>query len=166
MRTRLSTPLRREELSRKERKEPQVENYERFLIREYDNWKVYLHESQYYLGRIYLWAKRESALDFFEMTKEERGEYFDVGIEQKKVLRRLFLPDLFNYATLANIAPHLHTHIIPRYSGERYVKGVKVLEGVRFLDERWGQNYAPYNKDFKLTEDQLQAVRNLIRRAQ
>lgn len=133
-------------------------NYERLLIKDYNYWKVYLFENQCYLGRTYIWAKRENALDFFDMTKDEQEEYFRVGMELKKALQKLFNPDLYNYATLANVTPHLHTHIIPRYTS------IRQFGGIEFEDKRWGQNYAPYDENFKLTEAQLANIRNAIAR--
>lgn len=131
----------------------------RLLIKEYTHWKIYLHENQCYLGRAILWAKRKDALDFFDMAKEERDEYFEVGLELKKALQTLFNPDLYNYATLANVDPHLHTHVIPRYASSR-----KFLD-VEFKDNRWGQNYAPYDKNFKLSEEKLNGICAAIAKA-
>jgi len=130
-------------------------DYKKLLIKDYKHWEVYLHEN-HYLGRVYIWAKRKDALDFFEMTEEEQREYFKIGKELKKVLKRLFKPDLYNYATLANVSPHLHTHFIPRYKDKRKVFGII------FIDERWGKNYAPYNKDFKIAEDVLMRIKEKI----
>ena len=92
------------------------------------------------------------------MTEEEIEEYFKIGRELKRVLSKLFKPDLFNYATLANVAIHLHTHIIPRYKSKRE------FLGIIFTDEKWGQNYAPYRKDFKLSEEQLIKLRDALKR--
>lgn len=132
-------------------------NYDNLLIKEYNYWNVYLHESQCYLGRVYIWAKRKEALDFFDMTKEEKEEYFKIGKELKEVFKKLFKPDLYNYATLANVTAHLHTHFIPRYASKRE------FAGLTFIDERWGKNYAPYNKDFKISEENLMKIKEAIK---
>lgn len=132
-------------------------DYEEFLIKEYKHWSVYLNKNQCYLGKVYIWANREDAMDFFDMTGEEKEEYFQIGNELKKAMGELFKPDLFNYATLANVAHHLHTHFIPRYKEERE------LFGVKFIDDRWGKNYAPYNRDFKLDKEILFKIRDLIK---
>ncbi|MBU3913199.1 MAG: HIT domain-containing protein [Nanoarchaeota archaeon] len=131
-------------------------DYKKLLIKEYDYWEVYLNENQCYLGKVYIWAKRKDALDFFDMTDEEKEEYFKIGKKLKKVFKKLFNPDLYNYATLANVTPHLHTHVIPRYKDKRE------LFGTTFIDERWGKNYAPYNKDFKVAEDILIRIKEKI----
>ena len=132
-------------------------DYKRLLIKEYKYWEVYLNENQCYLGKVYIWAKRKDVLDFFDMTKEEQEEYFKIGKELKKALSNLFKPDLYNYATLANVSPHLHTHFIPRYKDKRE------LFGVTFTDERWGQNYAPYNKGFKISEEILIKIKEAMK---
>jgi len=131
--------------------------YQKLLIKEFDYWKIYLHENQFYLGRCYLWANREDALDFFDMTNEEMREYMGVGNSLRKVLRDVFNPDLFNYATLANEARHLHTHIIPRYESPRE------FEGITFTDGNFGRNFAPYNRGFKIPEDVIIKIREAIK---
>lgn len=133
-------------------------DYKKLLIKEYKYWEVYLNENQCYLGKVYIWAKRKDALDFFDMTKEEIEEYFKIGKELKTALKKLFNPDLYNYATLANVTPHLHTHLIPRYSS------IREFSGIIFKDERWGENYAPYNKEFKIPEEVLEKIRISLKR--
>jgi diadenosine tetraphosphate (Ap4A) HIT family hydrolase len=131
--------------------------YDKDIIKKFKHWTLYIHENQCYLGRTYLWANREDALDFFDMTKEEQSEYFQIGRSLKKAINKLFQPDLWNYATLANVMPHLHTHIIPRYTNPR------TFAGMQFKDERWGMNYAPFNKEFKTPEEVLIKIRDAIK---
>jgi len=87
-----------------------------------------------------LWAKREDAVDFFDMTKKEMEEYFAVGKSTIDAIKEAFNPDLFNYATLGNVTSHLHTHIIPRY------KSGRLFCGRSFEDRNLGKNYTPYDK--------------------
>ncbi len=114
--------------------------YEKFLIKDFEHWRVYLHEQQNYLGRVYLWANREKTIDLFDLTKKEMEEYFAVGKLTRDAIKEAFNPDLFNYATLGNITTHLHTHVIPRY------KFGRLFAGKSFEDRNWGRNYAPYDK--------------------
>ncbi|MDP3882311.1 MAG: HIT family protein [Nanoarchaeota archaeon] len=134
------------------------EDYNLLQIHEGDNWEVFLHENQYFLGRVYLWAKRTDASDLMDMTQAEQQEFFDLGSRVKEALTSLFQPDLFNYAALSNNSPHLHVHFIPRYKTSRE------FAGQEFKDERWGKNYAPYDYDFKISEDKLLQVRDAIRK--
>jgi diadenosine tetraphosphate (Ap4A) HIT family hydrolase len=113
-------------------------------IKDYTYWSLHLHECQCYLGRVYLLAKTLTAEDFIEIKGPEREEFFELGKKIKTALETLFAPDKMNYAALSNVSPRLHVHFVPRYKEERFFREVK------FVDERWGQNYAPYNKSFLL----------------
>ncbi|MBS0185972.1 MAG: HIT family protein [Proteobacteria bacterium] len=113
-------------------------------ILEFENWILYLHPNQCYLGRTYLWAKRHDAVDFVDMNSEEWKEFRKITPHIKQIIQKLFSPDMFNYASLGNIAPHLHVHIIPRY------KNIHYFEGLAFNDKRWGKNYSPYNRKFSI----------------
>ncbi len=132
-------------------------DFEKLKIKEYEQWIVYLHQNQYYLGRMYIWARRENALDFMEMNEEEKKELFKIGQELKKALLLSFKPDLINYAILGNVAKHLHIHVIPRYSSNR------AFDGIKFTDRQWGKNYAPYNYDFKVPETSLLKIKETIK---
>lgn len=132
-------------------------DFGKLKIAEYNHWDVYLHQNQFYLGWSYIWAKREDAVDFMELTNEERDELFMIGRSLKEILTQLFKPDLMNYASLGNRARHLHLHVIPRYSSAR------TFDGKKFFDERWGKNYSPYKYDFELPESTLFKLRDLIK---
>lgn len=133
------------------------EKFQIYKIKGYNHWEVYLHENQCYLGRVYIWAKREDAVDLMQMTSEERDELFNIGNEINKSIAQLFKPNLMNYAALGNIATHLHLHVIPRYVSSRQ------FDEIEFVDERWGKNYVPYNYDFKTPESTLLKLLNAIR---
>jgi len=146
-------------------------DYERFLITaEYRYWKVYLHEQQQYLGRVYVSAKRDDASGFagtaywrhsFQaMNKGECEELFEIVMPKiQYALCELWLPDRFNYAELENEWEHLHVHIIPRY------KAPRMFDGITFTDTRWGKNYAPYDKAFKVPKETLMSIRDKIQQA-
>ena len=46
--------------------------YEKFKIKEFNHWIVYLHSEFYcqYLGSVYIWAKRDEDVDIMEMSAE------------------------------------------------------------------------------------------------
>jgi len=131
-------------------------DFEKLKIKDYKHWELYLHIPHFYLGSVYLWAKRNDEIDFLEMTKEEREEFFKIAGDVKKVLIDLFEVDRFNYANLQNEINHLHTHIIPRYSSPRFVKDFK------FVDERWGKIFYPYNESFAVPDEILQEIIRMI----
>lgn len=114
-------------------------DYDADLLRQYENWAVYLHENQTYLGRTYVALARDGEVDpFTDTTTEEQSELLVVMRGLKTALDRLYQPDLLNYANLRNTWKHCHWHVIPRYGTSRLVLGHT------FEDLSWGKNYAPY----------------------
>jgi diadenosine tetraphosphate (Ap4A) HIT family hydrolase len=114
-------------------------NYEDDLLRQYENWSVYLHENQTYVGRTYVALAREGEVDpFIDTTSDERSELLVIMGSLKGALDKLYQPDLLNYANLRNTWKHCHWHVIPRYNTGR------LIMGHTFEDPNWGRNYAPY----------------------
>jgi len=135
-------------------------DFSRYLIKTYDQWDLYLMENQYYLGRMYLWAKREGKIDMTEMTSEEHQEWWEISQEVRAALNKLFQPDLFNWSFLQNQESHghhLHMHIIPRYKTKRE------FSGVTFTDGNWGRNPSPYPTDFKIPDELTWQIRDTIK---
>ncbi len=113
-------------------------DYEADKLKIYDNWSVYLHENQSYLGRSYIALNRDGEVDpFMQTTPEERSELLLVVSGLKAALDKLYQPNRLNYANLRNTWLHCHWHVIPRYQAER------VIAGHQFDDPNWGGNYAP-----------------------
>jgi len=128
-------------------------------IKEYAHWSLFLNQDQGYLGRMCLVAKREDAVDFFEMTLDEREELFRAGTQIKAALEQLFQPDLMNYASLGNVYHHLHVHFIPRYRSSRS------FAGNEFTDPRWGSPYDPRPAETGLGGATLDRIRTAIQAA-
>ena len=58
-----------------------------------------------------------------EMTDLEAGErerLMRVVFATEAAVRRLMQPDKINLASLGNMVPHLHWHVIPRYADDRH----------------------------------------------
>ena len=58
-----------------------------------------------------------------EMTDLEPGErqfMMNLVFAVEKVVRTLFAPDKVNLASLGNLTPHLHWHVIPRWRDDRH----------------------------------------------
>lgn len=132
-------------------------NFEPFKIREFTHWDLYLHENQYFLGRMYIWSKREGLTDLMDVTDKENLELFHIAREAKRALVELFQPDLFNWAALGNVSRQCHLHVIPRYEAERE------FHKFTFRDENWNKNYAPYNYDFRTPEEVTCAIRDALK---
>lgn len=133
------------------------EKYAHLNIAEFNHWRLALHESQVYLGRCLLIARRHFE-DFFQTTDDERGEFFAIGRNLRDILQSTFGADMCNYATLGNEVNHHHWHVLPRYK-----KPVE-FAGVVFEDKRWGQNYAPYDKNFTVPMQTILAIRDILQK--
>lgn len=131
-------------------------DYEQLKIKSYKYWDLYLHENQCYLGRVFVLLKDETIEDFLAIEGETRDEFFQIGEDVKKAIGALFQPDKMNYAALSNTSPVIHVHIVPRY------KEPREFAGVVFKDERWGKNYAPYDRAFKLDKSVLFQIRDAL----
>lgn len=119
-----------------------MSDFDKFKIREYSFWDLYLHKEQYpYIGRCYAWARREDAKNLFDMNFQESSELLAIIHDWGDALRFLFGNRAWpNLAILGNTTPHLHVHLIPRH------KESIELYGIKFEDPNPSGNYAPYPK--------------------
>jgi diadenosine tetraphosphate (Ap4A) HIT family hydrolase len=133
-------------------------DYELLKIKAYKHWDVYLHENQCYLGRVFVLLKDDEGVeDFLAVDKDAREEFFKIGKDIKTALNTLFKPDKMNYAALSNVSDKIHVHFVPRY------KEAREFNGILFKDQRWGQNYAPYDRSFVLEESMLFKIRDALK---
>jgi diadenosine tetraphosphate (Ap4A) HIT family hydrolase len=133
-------------------------DYHKLKIKSYKYWDIYLHENQCYLGRTFIQlSNKDTFEDFLDIDGEVREEFFQVGQKIKAALKMLFRPDKMNYAALSNVSPIIHVHFIPRY------KDVREFNGQLFYDQRWGKNYAPYDRSFIIEESILFKIRDTIK---
>lgn len=128
-------------------------DYERYSLKTYKYWTVYLHCSQIYLGRCYIALNRDGNIDpYLETTPEEKAELEIIIAEIHRALDALYQPDIYNYANFRNTWPKCHWHVIPRYN--KYRK----IDGQVFTDNNWDRNYAPYDKGFAISEKILNKI--------
>ena len=50
-----------------------------------------------------------------DLSESERAHLMDVVFAVESVLREQLRPDKINLASLGNVVPHVHWHVIPRY---------------------------------------------------
>jgi len=136
-----------------------MEDFQKFTLKEYQYWDIQLHSNQCHLGRCVLWYKQDGVVDLFDASPEAREELWKIADHLKRVLTKLFQPDLFNYSALSNVTNHLHIHVIPRYKDER------IFENHTFTDVKFGSNPYPYDKSFTLPEDVLNKIKDTIKEA-
>ena len=129
-------------------------DYEKYDLKRYQYWTVYLHYNQAYLGRNYIALNRKGSIDAFSgTTSEERAELEIIISKLQSVLNDLYQPDIYNYATFGNTWLRCHWHLIPRY------KAPRSLQGQDFVDNNWGKNYAPYDHSFQISDELFNKIR-------
>jgi len=104
--------------------------YPESVVREYTHWIILLRPSQVTLGSLVLAAKGEFR-SLPELPPEAFRELQDVTREMEVALTEAFAFDRINYLLLMMVDPHVHFHVIPRYS--RTIN----FAGAAFEDSGW-----------------------------
>ncbi len=100
------------------------------VVAEYPHWAVLLRPQQATLGALVL-VCREDATAFAEISAAAFAEFGLVVREIEAALRRCFAYEKINYLMLMMVDPHVHFHVLPRYSG------VREFGGASFTDPGW-----------------------------
>lgn len=59
-------------------------------------------------------------VEFSDLNDDARGRIMLIVYAVERILRRIMHPDKINLASLGNQVPHVHWHIIPRYSNDAH----------------------------------------------
>ena len=100
------------------------------LIREWDHWAVLLRPPQVTLGSLVL-ASTSEATAFSDLPEAAFTELRAVVSAIEAALRQFCHYERINYLMLMMVDPHVHFHVIPRYSETRS------WDGGEFPDEGW-----------------------------
>jgi diadenosine tetraphosphate (Ap4A) HIT family hydrolase len=84
---------------------------------------LYLDRNQTYRGHCQLIYDRTHVVGAEDLLPEEFAKVAADLHRAAQAITRVCRPDRMNYASLGNVVPHLHWHLIPRYR----------------MDPRWGQ---------------------------
>lgn len=87
------------------------------LLWEDDFLRIIRVESQEYVGFCRVILKRHVA-EMTDLIPSERSRLMNVVYAIETVLRQVYQPTKINLATLGNMVPHLHWHIIPRFQDD------------------------------------------------
>lgn len=101
--------------------------YPASVVREFGHWLVLARPAQVTLGSIVLAAKGE-ATAFGELRPEAFAE---LGVAVAAIERGLAAfcgYQRINYLMLMMVDPHVHFHVIPRYSGKRAGAGLELAD--------------------------------------
>ena len=98
------------------------------LIREFGHWVVLLRPAQVTLGSLVLAAKSEAAA-YSDLPDEAFAEQAQVVRAVEKALRSFCNYERINYLMLMMVDPHVHFHVIPRFSESREWAGIDFPDG-------------------------------------
>lgn len=130
--------------------------YPHSLVREYDHWLLLLRPAQVTLGSLVLAAKGD-ATAYGALSQAAFTEQGAIIAELEAVLGQFVEWERINYLMLMMVDPHVHFHVIPRYSTPR------ACQGAQFPDSGW-----PGPPDLKsapsLGAEQLAAIRGELAR--
>jgi diadenosine tetraphosphate (Ap4A) HIT family hydrolase len=63
---------------------------------------------------------RRHVKEMSDLSTAERGHFMNVVFAVESALRELLRPDKMNLASLGNVTPHLHWHVIPRFADDTH----------------------------------------------
>jgi diadenosine tetraphosphate (Ap4A) HIT family hydrolase len=97
------------------------------LIATYDHWVVLLRPEQPTLGSLILAARGEGHA-FGALPAEAFAELAKVTAEIERALKAVVDFEKLNYLMLMMVDPHVHFHVIPRYSCSRSLSGIELSD--------------------------------------
>ena len=100
------------------------------LVRDYQHWVVLLRPAQVTAGSLILAAKGE-ATAYGDLPQRAFIEQGAIIAQIEATLRRAVTYERINYLMLMMVDPHVHFHVIPRYSG------IRSLAGIDIADQGW-----------------------------
>ncbi|AUN96182.1 HIT family protein [Pseudazoarcus pumilus] len=63
---------------------------------------------------------KDHIVEMSDLSAADRRHLMDVVFATEAALRELMTPDKINLASLGNLVPHLHWHVIPRHRDDRH----------------------------------------------
>ena len=90
-------------------------NTEKLMIAQTDYWRWSLRPAQCTLGAGIL-SLRRPAEAMCELEAKEGADLIEIIKIIEKALKAAFTPQKMNYLMLMMVDPHIHYHVIPRYS--------------------------------------------------
>lgn len=100
------------------------------LVADYEHWCVLARPKQVTLGSLVLLSNSPHE-HFSDLPSAAFTELAHVTADIETTLGTFVTPEKMNYLMLMMVDPHVHFHVLPRYSGERR------FEGTGFADAGW-----------------------------
>ena len=101
--------------------------YPATLVREYEHWLVLARPAQVTLGSLVLAAKSD-ATAYRQLPQAAFTEQAAVIAAVENGLAAFCGYERINYLMLMMVDPHVHFHVIPRYSGTREWSGLELSD--------------------------------------
>ena len=91
---------------------------------------------------------KQHVQEMTDLAVNERQHLMTVTFAVEQALRQVLSPHKINLASLGNVTPHLHWHVIPRYTDDRHfpnpvwgqVQRDGQRDGHRTLPSEWVKN--------------------------
>ena len=87
-------------------------------IAELEHSYLILNRDQFFPGYTLLFTKQH-ATELFHLDRAVRTGIMEEVSHVAEALFDVFGPDKINYELLGNMVPHIHWHLVPRFSSER-----------------------------------------------
>jgi diadenosine tetraphosphate (Ap4A) HIT family hydrolase len=114
-------------------------------------WRVVLVDDAHYPGfcRV-IWNAHVKEMS--DLTPDQRTMLMSVVWEVESAIRNVMKPHKINVASLGNVTPHLHWHVIPRFTDDMH-----------FPNPIWGQVERSVNGNLQMRQTLVSAVRAEIK---
>ncbi len=86
-------------------------------IAEMEHCRLLLNGDQFFPGYTFVVARRH-VTELFHLDAESRRALMEEVNRTAEALYRVFQPTKMNYELLGNMVPHMHWHLVPRFSDD------------------------------------------------
>ena len=116
------------------------------------DWRVVLVNDTHYPGfcRV-IWNRHTKEMT--DLSLLERHTVMDVVWQLEGIIREVMQPHKINVASLGNVVPHLHWHVIPRY-----------IDDMHFPNPIWGKVERSVNSHLQERQALIEKLKSEIQR--
>lgn len=89
------------------------------VLVKHQDWRIILMDDAHYPGfcRV-IWS--EHVREMTDLNPVQRTDLMNVVWQLEQTVREIMQPEKINLASLGNVVPHLHWHVIPRYTDDMH----------------------------------------------
>jgi diadenosine tetraphosphate (Ap4A) HIT family hydrolase len=130
--------------------------YPHSLVKEYEQWEIYLRHNHVTLGSLVLICK-SGETSFHQISEVAFAELKQITTEIESTLKSLWDYDKINYLMLMMGDPEVHFHVIPRY------KEPREFEGIQIVDKGWPKT-PDLLEPYTLSDEQFIQLRDHLKK--